>query len=133
MTGEGFSLHRCRRVNKCALLRHPVSPRGDVARVLGFQRNGWGLVVLLLPVLSSVGLGISRAVEPAFSAILACACVSKQDYRIGTRDYLQVGLVSSHFFFLLRHVIQPVLVRLLKLRFRFLGSCCSMGSGFCDE
>lgn len=32
---------------------------------------------------------------------------------------LHSGFCSSHFFFLLRHVRQPVLVRLLKFRFLF--------------
>lgn len=38
------------------------------------------------------------------------------------------GFCSSHFFLRFRHVRQPVLVRLLKLRLRFLGSCWRMES-----
>jgi hypothetical protein len=39
------------------------------------------------------------------------------------RNDLHSGFCSSHFFFRFRHVKQPVLVRLLKFLFRFLGSC----------
>ena len=39
-----------------------------------------------------------------------------------TKMNLHSGFCSSHFFFLLRHVRHPVLVRLLKFRFLFLAS-----------
>lgn len=45
---------------------------------------------------------------------------------------LHSGFCSSHFFFRLRHVKQPVLVRLLKFRFRFLGSCWMTESDLCS-
>lgn len=49
---------------------------------------------------------------------LVSTCIDAQcQIRSGLNS--QCGRPSSHFFFRLRHVMQPVLVRLLKLRLRF--------------
>jgi hypothetical protein len=71
MAGEGLSLDWDRWVNKRALLRHAVSPRGDVTWILGFQRNSRRLVVLLLPAGSPTVLGIAGADESALDTIMA--------------------------------------------------------------
>lgn len=76
MAGEGLSLDWDRWVNKRALLRHTVSPRGDVTRIFGFQRNSRRLVVLLLPARTPAVLGVAGADESALDTVLAYTPVS---------------------------------------------------------
>jgi hypothetical protein len=85
-------------------------------------------LVLVSALFSAIDLAagsLSRQIHPADNCCLFIVSTHGVFNHEPKWRHLHSGLFSSHFFLRRRHVMHPVLVRLLKFLFRFFGSDCA--------